>query len=218
MENNKPIIKATTPKSDKYDTIKKNGDVDMKTPLRFQVTEYDCGTVSLYNAISYLFDREEIPAQLLKTIHKYTLDCYDDKGNPGQGGTSKEAIEKIASFMTKYTNSNNFGIKCEKLDNDEITIDKLAKCVKENGCIFVRVLLETGHYVIITKIIKDKAYIFDPYYLDKNKYKDKEEKIVLNKPFTHNRVVSLKRLFSETNKDFAFGDKNKRECVLMNRI
>ena len=98
----------------------------MKTPLRFQVTEYDCGTVSLYNAISYLFDREEIPAKLLKTIHKYTLDCYDENGNPGQGGTSKEAIEKITA------------------------------CVKQKGCVLIRCWLETGHYVIITNIIKDK--------------------------------------------------------------
>lgn len=190
----------------------------MKTPLRFQVTEYDCGTVSLYNAISYLFDREEIPAKLLKTIHKYTLDCYDEEGNPGQGGTSKEAVEKIAEFMTKYTNDNNFGIKCEKLTGLEVTIDKITDCVKQKGCALIRCWLETGHYVIITNIIKDKVHIFDPYYLDKNKYRDKEVKIVLNKPFTHNRVISLKRLFSETTKDFAFGDKNKRECVLMNRI
>lgn len=190
----------------------------MKTPLRFQVTEYDCGTVSLYNAISYLFDREEIPAQLLKTIHKYTLDCYDENGNPGQGGTSREAVEKIAQFMTNYSNSNNFGIKCEKLDGLDVTVDKIINCVNNKGCAFVRLWLEDEHYVIITNIKKDKVYIFDPYYLDKNKYKDKDVKIVLNKPFTHNRVVSLKRLFSETNKDFAFGDKEKRECVLINRI
>lgn len=189
----------------------------MKTPLRFQVTEYDCGTVSLYNAISYLFDREEIPAQLLKTIHEYTLDCYDKNGNPGQGGTSNEAVGKIAEFMTNYTNDNDFGMKCEKLDGSEITLDKIVDCIKKKGCAFVRVWLESGHYVIITNIKNDKVYIFDPYYLDKNKYNDKEVKIVTNKPFTHNRVVSLKRLFSETDKDFAFGAINKRECVLMNR-
>lgn len=190
----------------------------MKTPLRFQVTEYDCGTVSLYNAISYLFEREEIPAQLLKTIHEYTLDCYDDKGNPGQGGTSKESIEKISSFMTNYTNKNNFGMKCQKIDGLDVTIDKIKNCVKEKGCALIRCWLETGHYVIITNIKKDKAYIFDPYYLDKNKYKDKEVKLVLNKPFTHNRVVSLKRLFSETTKDFSLGKEETRECVLMNRV
>ena len=46
----------------------------MKNPLRFQVTEYDCGTVALQNALSYLFEREELPAALVKAIHKYTLD------------------------------------------------------------------------------------------------------------------------------------------------
>ena len=53
----------------------------MKVPLRFQITEYDCGTVSLLNAFSYLFDREELPALLVKQINKYTLDCYDENGN-----------------------------------------------------------------------------------------------------------------------------------------
>jgi len=193
------------------------GDDNMKTPLRFQVTEYDCGTVSLYNAISYLFERNEIPAEVLRVIHKYTLDCYDDKGNPGQGGTSKEAVDKISSWMTKYINDNNFDIKCEHLVKDEVTLEKMQDCLKNNGCIFVRVWLDTGHYVIITKIIKNKVYIFDPYYLDKNKYKDKYVKIVLNNPFTHNRVVSLDRLFSNTKKDFSMGEVNFRECVLMNR-
>ena len=51
----------------------------MKTPLRFQVTEYDCGTVSLYNAISYLFDREEIPAKLLKTISVIQREFPEDE-------------------------------------------------------------------------------------------------------------------------------------------
>lgn len=73
----------------------------MKIPLRFQVTEFDCGTVSLLNAFSYLFEREEIPALLVKSIFKYTLDCYDDKGNLGQGGTSREAIKKINKVDNK---------------------------------------------------------------------------------------------------------------------
>ena len=61
----------------------------MKVPLRFQITEFDCGTVSLLNAFSYLFDRKEVPAELVKVIYSYTLDCYDEYGNIGQGGTSR---------------------------------------------------------------------------------------------------------------------------------
>ncbi len=46
----------------------------MKTPLRYQITEFDCGSVSLVNCITYLFEREHIPAELIKAINTYTLD------------------------------------------------------------------------------------------------------------------------------------------------
>ena len=191
----------------------------MKVPLRFQVTEFDCGTVSLLNAFSYLFEREEIPAELVKAIHKYTLDCYDELGNLGQGGTSREAINKLTHWITRYANSKNFNIKCERLEGNEITLTKMKECLDNIGCVFIRCWQQTEHYVIITKIDKKNAYIFDPYYLDKNEYvKDSEIKIILNKPFTHNRIVTLKRLFSESTKDFAMGKIKNRECVLINRI
>lgn len=190
----------------------------MKNPLRFQVTEFDCGTVSLLNAFSYLFEREEIPAELIKSIHRYTLDCYDDNGNIGQGGTSREAIDKLTHWIIRYANSHDFNVVCKRLEKEEVTLEKIEKCLKENGCVFARSWLECEHYIIITKIYRNKAYIFDPYYLDKRTYdKDKNVKIVLNKPFTHNRVVTLNRLFSETTKDFSLGKMEKRECVLINR-
>ena len=190
----------------------------MKTPLGFQITEFDCGTVSLKNAISYLFKRDEIPAELIKAIHKYTLDSSDKEGNIGQGGTSREAVDKLTNWITKYANSKNFGIKCEHLLGEELTLEKICDCLNNDGCVFIRCWQTCEHYAIITKINKNKVYIFDPYYLDKNEYvKDKEVKIVLNKPFTHNRVVLLDRLFSETTKDFSLGKIPNRECVLMNR-
>lgn len=45
----------------------------MKVPLRFQITEFDCGSVSLLNVFSYLFDREDIPALLVKEVHKHLI-------------------------------------------------------------------------------------------------------------------------------------------------
>lgn len=191
----------------------------MKIPLRFQVTEFDCGTVSLLNSFSYLFEREEIPAELVKAIHKYTLDCYDEQGNLGQGGTSKETVNKLTHWITRYTNSHNFKVKCDRLEKEEVNLNNIKKCISNKGCVFVRSWLEGEHYIIITKIDSKCAYIFDPYYLDKNRYvKDRNVKIILNKPFTHNRKVSIKRLISETTKDFALGPINNRECVLIERI
>lgn len=97
----------------------------MKIPLRFQVTEFDCGTVSLLNSFSYLFEREEIPAELVKAIHKYTLDCYDEHGNLGQGGTSKEAVNKLTHWITRYTNLHNFKVKCDRLEKEDVNLKNI---------------------------------------------------------------------------------------------
>lgn len=190
----------------------------MKVPLRFQITEFDCGTVSLLNAFSYLYEREQIPALLVKQIHKYTLDCYDENGILGNGGTSKEAINKLIIWITNYANSNDFDVLCERLTTNEVSYDKILSCVNNNGVVFARCWQTNEHYIIVTKIKNNKVYIFDPYYFDKSYYdKDKQVKIVLNKPFTHNRIVSLKRFFSETHKDFSLGPIVNRECVLITR-
>lgn len=190
----------------------------MKVPLRFQITEYDCGTVSLLNAFSYLFEREEIPALLVKQIHKYMLDCYGDDGNLGNGGTSREATNKLTMWITKYTKDNNFNVICERLTTNEVNYDNINNCLNNNGVIFTRCWQTQEHYVIVTKIKKNKVYIFDPYYFDKTYYdKDKQVKIVFNKPFTHNRIVTTKRFFSENHKDFSLGPLEKRECVLVQK-
>mgnify|MGYP004458685271 FL=1 len=74
------------------------------------------------------------------------------------------------------------------------------------------------HYVIITKIDGDYAYIFDPYYLDENYYNLGDDvSIVLHETFSHNRKVSLKRLFDQTNKDFSLLKKEDREVILITK-
>lgn len=54
----------------------------MKNPLHYQISEYDCGPTSMLNGISYLFEREEIPAELIRNIMIYALDCYGNDGAP----------------------------------------------------------------------------------------------------------------------------------------
>lgn len=36
----------------------------MKSPLHYQVSEFDCGPTTVLNALSYLFQREDLPAEL----------------------------------------------------------------------------------------------------------------------------------------------------------
>lgn len=190
----------------------------MKTPLRYQITEFDCGSVSLDNCITYLFKREEIPAELIKAINSYTLDCYDEFGNLGQKGTSREAVLYLSRWITNFSESKNFGVKCEYLAGSDVTVEKIADCIKKGGCVNLRTYQGCEHYVTITKIDNKFVYIFDPYYYPENHYnKDKFIDFISDKPFSYNRKVKMERFLSERKSENALGPVEKRECVLFNR-
>ena len=165
----------------------------MKTPLRYQITEFDCGSVSLLNCITYLFEREEIPAELIKAVSSYTLDCYDEKGNLGQKGTSREAVQYISRWITNFSESKDFGIKCNYLSGEEVTGAKIETCINKGGCVNLRTYQGCEHYVTITNIDKEFVYIFDPYYYPESHYKNNNHiSCITNEPFRYNRKVSIR--------------------------
>ena len=43
----------------------------MKNPLRYQLSEYDCGPTSMLNALAFLFEREDIPPEAVRNIMLY---------------------------------------------------------------------------------------------------------------------------------------------------
>ena len=190
----------------------------MKTPLRYQITEFDCGTVSLINCVAYLFDREDIPAELIKAIHTYTLDCYDDKGNLGEGGTSREAVKFLSRWLTSYSETKDFGVKCTYLSGKDVTLEQIKHCIKNGGCVNFRTYQEVEHYVTITGIDDSYLYIFDPYFQDVNTYvNDRYIYLIDNEPFKYNRKVSIDRFLSNKRLECALGPINKRECVLFRK-
>ena len=71
----------------------------MKNPLHYQLSEYDCGPTSLLNAISFLFEREEIPPEILRNIMLYCLDCYGPEGSAGKSGTSCTAMMFLSNWL-----------------------------------------------------------------------------------------------------------------------
>ncbi len=191
----------------------------MKIPLRFQCTEYDCGTTSFINALLYLYDREDIPIEFIKAIYKYTLDVEDKEGIIGKGGTSRNHAERLARFFVKYANTNEkINIKAHILCNDKVDLINMKSVIERGGVAIARVWQQGEHYVIITKIDENFAYIFDPYYLDEDYYyKDSEVAVVLNDNFTHNRLVKLSRLFDERKVDFSLLPVEDREVILLER-
>ena len=191
----------------------------MKVPLRYQNTEYDCGTTSFVNALAYLYDRENVPVELLKAIYKFTLDVEGKDGIIGAGGTSRQHAELLAKYFVEYANKNDkFDIKCEILSGEDVSLEKMLKVLNKNGVIIARCWQENEHYILITKIDDNFAYAFDPYYLPDDYYtKDDDVAIVLHESFTHNRLIKIERLFDESKKDFSLLEKSKRSVILINR-
>lgn len=190
----------------------------MKTPLRYQITEFDCGSVSLINCITFLFERNEIPAELVKAISSYTLDCYDEHGNLGAKGTSREAVKYLTKWIATFSESKDFGISCKYLDGKKVTVNQIKQCIKNGGCINWRTYQTCEHYVTITGIDKDYVYVFDPYYMEGDFYDSKKQiAIFADRKFDYNRKVKMERFLSEKRQDFALGPVEKREVVLINR-
>ena len=71
----------------------------MKIPLRYQISEYDCGPTSLLNAMSFLFQREEISPELIRNIMLYSLDSYGSGGVLGKSGTSRMAMTFLSNWL-----------------------------------------------------------------------------------------------------------------------
>lgn len=68
---------------------------------------------------SFLFQRQEIPVEVLKTIYQYTLDAIGKNGIKGEMGTSRKAMKQLTQWITKYTEEHSLKIKCENLEKEK---------------------------------------------------------------------------------------------------
>ena len=92
----------------------------MKIPLAYQKTEYDCGPISVLNALSVLFERESIPPELLKSVVLYSLDAYNARGEYAKSGTSRMAMSFIAGWIEHFGQTNKFPVHTEYLSGAEV--------------------------------------------------------------------------------------------------
>lgn len=189
----------------------------MKIPLQYQRTEYDCGPTSLLNAISFLLNREDIPPDILRHCMMYTLDSYNEKGEPYKNGTSKMAMFFLASWINQYAKVTNFPIHAETLSGEEVFIregSKILEALRQGGAVIVRVYLDCGHYVTLTGLSNGAIELFDPYYLETLPPKEGIS-LIDGKPFSANRLVDSDIFNYEENTPYAFGPIKEREAVIL---
>ena len=190
-----------------------------KTPLEYQLTEYDCGTTTLLNALRYLFKRSEINPEVYKFIMQYTLDNTNKDGEIGKGGTSVYAMKFLSDWLNENAFKKGMNIKCTYINKEDISIySKELEKIDSGAVAILRVYQEVEHYCLLTKMDSEFAYLFDPYYLNINYYdKDDEVEIIKDRPFEFNRKVKKERIENNGIKDFSLVKGENSEIIVIER-
>ena len=189
----------------------------MKIPLRYQMTEYDCGPTSLLNGLSYLFEREEIPPELLRNIMLFCLDKYDARGGSGRAGTSHTAMQFLSHWLSGFGETGALAVTSSYLHGGDVTLAPgsfLRSALCRGAAAVARVDLEGWHYVLLTGASGPSVYLFDPYLLPGDLPRP-DIHIVDDHPLAYNRVVPLDCFESTGLHPYSFGPYEQREAVLL---
>ena len=192
----------------------------MKIPLRYQMSEYDCGPTALLNAVSYLFPRQEVPPEIIRSVMLYTLDCYGMDGAPCKAGTSRMAMMYLANWLEGFSRATQFPLTCQYLAGRAVYIgthSHINDALVRGGVAVVRLFYEVEHYALLTGTSKEHIYLFDPYYLAEAEPEFVRAGIGVTcaHPHSYNRIVPFDCFNRETREIYALGAVENREAVVL---
>ncbi|KAF0221147.1 MAG: hypothetical protein FD174_645 [Geobacteraceae bacterium] len=199
----------------------------MKVPFRQQVSEYDCGPTSLINALSYLFDRREIPPFVVHRVYK---DCLDIESSRG---TSSRAIQDLGFWLSHYKEKRykKFAVESKFISGDQVHLQKNSKilqCINSDGAalMIVHSSRNNWHYIIGLRSEGGWLHCYDPSPRSKRFINSDAVQFVdttgQQDPNLIIRCDWLDKNFKKTKdsdeRKYVFGSVNDRECLLLNRI
>jgi len=140
----------------------------MYIPLHYQVSEYDCVSISFINAVSYLFKRNEIPPMVIRHIFMYSLDTVGKDARLGSEGTSSHAVKLLGFWLNSYK-FKKFSVETKFLEGEVVNFSKtkrIINCLKKGGVALCKIFLHRRqeHYILIIKVEDGWVFCFDPYY------------------------------------------------------
>ena len=189
----------------------------MKNPLHYQLTEYDCGPISMMNAIIFLFDREQIPPDLIRNIMLYCLDGYGAEGAPGRSGTTRAAMMFLSNWLSGFGQAGRLPIITEYYTGDRVYMGQqspITDAIHRGGAVVVRLFLDEWHYVLLTGERDGRVYLFDPYYATEG-FNDLSVVTDVDHPFAYNRILPQSMLNGEAQTLYAFAEPEGREAVVL---
>ncbi len=190
----------------------------MKNPLHYQITEYDCGPVSLINGISFLFEREEIPPEVVRNIMLYSLDGFGTDGVSGKSGTSHTAMLFLSHWLEGFGKTGRLALQSAYLSGRQVHLGQnspLRDALIRRGAAVVRLDLEGWHYVLLTGFQDGLVRLFDPYRVTEDPFPVPDVEVLRGCPELGNRLVSPEILEQEILRPYAMGPVESREAVLL---
>lgn len=192
----------------------------MKNPLHYQMTEYDCGPTSMLNGISFLFEREQIPPEIIRETMLYCMDCHGADGICGKKGTSCTAMMFLANWYNNFAQQGQLPVECQYLRGEGVAIEDnspVMRALQTGSAVVVRLWLDEPHYSLLTGFTEDgRVLMFDPYFVAEP-FSDKVE-FIHDHPFTYNRIVPAGLMNAEGETLYALGEKSVREAIILTNI
>ena len=193
----------------------------MKSPLRYQATDADCGKTSLVNAFMYLFERSEIPPQVVDFITRVTGDC-NLAVNGYYRGTSAHSMAFVAAWCNDYLVKAGLPVRCQALSGDEVSMadgSPLVEGLRSGAVAVCGCRLAVDHYVLITGLTETDVQLFDPLYdvypPERFEVPDEGVSWVSDQPFSHNRVVSRQMMDDPDAIAYSLYARSGRDAVLL---
>ena len=134
----------------------------MKNPLHYQLSDYDCGPTSVLNAVAYLFEREDIPPEILRNVMLYCLDCHSFDGAPGKLGTSTSAMMFLSNWLDNFGRVGIMPISSSYLAGDRVYLGSASSindALKRGGVVVVRLFMMSGTMFCL-RVLMIKISIF----------------------------------------------------------
>jgi hypothetical protein len=193
----------------------------MKSPLRYQATDADCGKTSMVNAFMYLFERSEIAPQVVDFVTRVTGDC-NLAVNGYYRGTSAHSLAFMAAWCNDYLAKAGMPVRAQAISGDEVSVadgSVLVEGLKSGAVAVCGCHLAVDHYVLMTGLEGDFVRIFDPYYdsYPPTHFTLPDEGVIWvdDAPFSHNRLVARSVLDDPSARSYTLYAGSGRDAVLL---
>ena len=167
--------------------------------------------------MSFLFDRDRIPPEVIRNIMLYCLDCYGPDGISGKSGTSCAAMMFLSNWLNGFGKVGRLPVSSQYVSGQGVYLGEhslINDALKRGGVAVVRLFYDEWHYVLFTGIQDDGILLFDPYYREEP-FDRKDIKLVFDHPAAYNRIVPQSCLNGEELSLYAMGPADDREAVLL---